>query len=228
MNQRFLVKTTTKILLFIALLSALVDMLLPFLPSLGMAWGENGIVFVYSILLVLFILYFIKMINLKAYILLGVFNLILFTVFKLATGKVQGTENLIFFIVTYLFLLMLLYLVYFKRNFFSRDKFKREKAYIKKLMVLKISKTKVNKKVDNVDREIENILNIYDLNKKFEKIQKLEDALKVFSQFFKDRYETDKYFFIFKKEDESDVSFEKISNGFNLEHSKISSINNRW
>ncbi len=200
-------------------------MLLPFLPSLGMAWGENGIVFVYSILLVLFILYFIKVINLKAYILLGVFNLILFTVFKLATGKVQGTENLIFFIVTYLFLLMLLYFVYFRRNFFSRDKFKREKAYIKKLMVLKISKTKVNKKVDNVDREIENILNIYDLNKEFEKIQKLEDALKVFSQFFKDRYETDRYFFIFKKEDESDVSFEKISNGFNLEHSKISSIN---
>lgn len=120
---------------------------------------------------------------------------------------------------------MLFYLIYLRRSSFSKEKFKKEKGFITKLMVLKAAKTKINRKVDNVDRGIEDILNIYDLNKEFEKIQKLEDALKVFSQFFKDRYDTDRYFFIFKKEDESDVSFEKVSNGFNLEHSKISSIN---
>ncbi len=213
MNQRFLVKTTTKVLLTIAILSALLDIL----------QIKRGIIFVYSILLVLFVFYFLKKINLKTFILLGVCNLIFFTVFKVI--KEIEIKNMIFFIVTYLFLLMLLYLVYLRRSLFSRARFKKEKHYIKKLMVLKTSKTKINHKVDNVDRGIEDILNIYDLNKKFEKIQKLEDALKVFSQFFKDRYDTDRYFFIFKKEDESEVSFEKVSNGFNLEHSKISSIN---
>ncbi|MDD3625964.1 MAG: GGDEF domain-containing protein [bacterium] len=83
----------------------------------------------------------------------------------------------------------------------------------------------IEEKILKTDLNIEAILGIYDLNKKFEKVDKIEDALNIFSKFIWERYKLTKYFFLYKKVNNNEIIFEKYSSGFNLNHSVISSIN---
>jgi len=72
---------------------------------------------------------------------------------------------------------------------------------------------------------LEEIWGIYDLNKEFKNVNRIEDVLLVFKRFISERYGIEKYFFLLKKVVGEEINFEKYSSGFNLEHSYISSIN---
>lgn len=213
MKQRYLIKGITKAVLIIMTGMVLIDLV----------FLRTGMISVFFLLFILFMMQILFNLKKIIFAIVSFLNLGVFLFFLLNSG--YELHNLIFFSIAYvLIFLFLLVVIYIKKK--KREKIKETfTQFSSDVISAKEEIEELDEKVNQIDTRIEDILSIFDLNKDFEKVHKMEDALRVFESFIEERYSLKKYFFTVKGTEDDTEGFRKYSKGFEYEHSNIVKIN---